>query len=762
MADKFCYMSTFKRICFCGTFAFTLLSVSQSQEKVFPIYESAAYSIFPDSVVQGGFKAVAQSATEISTNYKSDAHENKMSIASRWQLSADLSRYPRFHSSILLSDALYNLSLGELSHLLKDDLSFAAGQEWSQVWTRELANSAVLSLAIILPEEVKVNLLKRVKNGRILQDKGTGGGYPISNDRIIWALAAWEVYKVTGSKEWLSQSSEIIRKTIDEDRVNAYDTETGLMKGETSSLDSREQCYPSWMQPINIYESLSLGTNILHYQANRVLAMMESELQNKTLSLKYNSQAAALKKAINSQLWMYDKMAYSQYLYGRNYKTPSTRSGAIGQSLAVLYDVCPTELQPQIVQNAPVLSWGVPCMFPQKKNVPAYQNNAVWPFIQAYWALASAKVGNEASVLESFAAIYRPSALFLTNVENFDADKGDFATTKFNSGAMLNTISGNLALVYRILFGLDFTPNGMNLHPFVPKAMSGKRSLTNLKYRNAVLNIEVEGFGNEIKSFEIDGVLQKTATVSATLSGVHSIRMVLKNNDLSESQINKQDNYATLLAPNATFKGGRIVWDAIPGAYYYSVIQDGEEKETVAENFYPVKPTEYSEYKIVAIDSSNVLSYMSEPVIVASKNRVKVYQVEDFAPKSAIKAEGYLGKGVVEISKTVNRDIILPVKIEDTGLYYLYFRYANGNGAIESGEKCALRTLKIDGKFRGVFVFPQRGDGDWKSWGQSNFLRVPLSRGNHKIELSYEKENENSDGETNQALLDALYISRLK
>ena len=30
--------------------------------------------------------------------------------------------------------------------------------------------------------------------GRIVQDTGSGGAWPVSTDRMVWLLAAWEVY----------------------------------------------------------------------------------------------------------------------------------------------------------------------------------------------------------------------------------------------------------------------------------------------------------------------------------------------------------------------------------------------------------------------------------------------------------------------------------------------------------------------------------------------------------------------------------------
>jgi cellobiose phosphorylase len=102
--------------------------------------------------------------------------------------------------------------------------------------------------------------------------------------------------------------------------------------------------------------------------------------------------------------------------------------------------------------------------------------------------MASAKAGNAASVMESIAAVYRPAALFLTNKENFVASNGDFAGTQINSSNMLWSLSGSLALVHKVLFGIEFKSDRLVFQPFVPKELEGMRRLTNFKYKNLVLD----------------------------------------------------------------------------------------------------------------------------------------------------------------------------------------------------------------------------------------------------------------------------------
>ena len=71
--------------------------------------------------------------------------------------------------------------------------------------------------------------------------------------------------------------------------------------------------------------------------------------------------------------------------------------------------------------------------------------------------------------MESIADIYRPAALFLTNKENFVADNGDFLGTQINSSNMLWSLSGNLSIILKLIFGIHFTTDGLLFQPFVPE-----------------------------------------------------------------------------------------------------------------------------------------------------------------------------------------------------------------------------------------------------------------------------------------------------
>jgi len=690
-----------------------------------------------------------------------NAQKDEKQTAGSWKLSMDISAFPQYSSDHMITNAIYNMSVEEMIRAVEPDSTFRTGKEWSGVWTRDISYSIILSMAYLQPKVAMNSLMRKVNaKKRIIQDTGTGGAYPCSTDRIVWATAAFEIYKATGDKDWLKQAYEIIQNTVKDDSKVAYDAVTGLVKGESSFLDWREQTYPKWMQPADIYESETLGTNAVHYQANIVLAQMATLLNDTKAAAQYKVNAAKIKAGINKYLWINDKGYYAQYLYGRNYKIQSPRAEALGEALCILFGIADNK-QAAIVANTPLTDFGITCIYPQIPELPSYHNNAVWPFVQSYWALAASKVGNEKSVMESLAAIYRPAALFLTNKENFVADNGDFAGTVINSSNMLWSLSGNLSMVHKLIFGIEFQPNRLVFHPFVPKALKGNRSLTNFKYRDAQLNISMQGHGNKIQSFLLDGKRMTAFEIPGNLKGDHSIKIILANNDLPTTGINKVANHISCSTPFVSQNNNKISWQNIANASSYKVIKNGQFLAITKETSIKITNNGYAEYQVIAMDAQGFESFASEPLVVAGDQSVKLYEAEDFTQKAAYSYKGASGEGFVEISKDINKKITIPFTINVPGNYSIDIRYANGNGPVNTENKCAIRTLKINGLQKGTFVFPQRGKEEWSNWGFSNAVQLKLEKGTYNLVLSLEHFNDNMNGDINQAMIDYVRISKL-
>ncbi|MDE7343464.1 MAG: hypothetical protein K2N19_05550, partial [Muribaculaceae bacterium] len=468
------------------------------------VVSTGAYVWHGDTVSQGPFKAYAPSEFEIVSDYSAQPGYY-MGIDKVWKLKNDISSYPKLTTPNRLHQAVYNMGLDEMVNAVEPDTTLRTGKEWAGVWTRDVSYSILLSMAYMQPEASMISLMKKVDPlGRVIQDTGSGGAWPVSTDREIWCVAAWEVYKVTGSKQWLEFIYPVMKRSLETDAKSFYGTETGLVKGETSFIDWREQSHPKWMQCVDIYNSETLSTSVVHARAWRVLAEAARELGHKDVAREANAMADTISDAINQYLWLDDAGYYAMYLYGRDNLITNPRAETLGESLAILWDVATPDRARTITEKNPTTPYGVAIFYPQISDMPSYHNNALWPWVASYWAMANAKVGNEQGVIEAIGSVVRPAALFATNKENFRLDNGDIAT-ELNSSNMLWCLAGNIALTHRILFGIEYMNDGLAFHPFVPEALGQPRSLEGFRYRDAVLNISISGYGSKIKSFKVNG-----------------------------------------------------------------------------------------------------------------------------------------------------------------------------------------------------------------------------------------------------------------
>jgi len=681
------------------------------------------------------------------------ASENK------WQKSRDIKDKPQYTSDQPIVDALYNLSLEEAKKNIEPDSTLRTGAKWGGVWTRDISYSIFLAFAYHEPEIAKISLMKKVQRERIIQDTGSGGAWPISSDRTIWALAAWEIYKVTGDLEWLKQAFRIIKNTLEDDFKTLNTGLSGLRRGESSFLDWREQTYPKWMDNKDIFVSENLGTNVIHYQANIILAQM-ADILNQPKD-QYLSRANQIKTSINEQLWMTDKGYYGQYRYGRKNLILSPRFEALGESLAVLFGVADNEKTKTIFEKSPLTDFGASCIYPQIPGIPPYHNNAVWPFVQAYWNLAAAKAGNEKALNHGLAAIYRAAGLFLTNYENFVAQSGDFKGTEINSDRMLWSMAGNLAMVHRVFIGMSFEPQGIKFQPVIPASYSGTKSLKGFKYRNAVLDITVKGFGNKISNITLDGSTLKDAYLANDLKGYHTIDITMNNQSFADASVNLVENRFSTLNPLTRLDDNTIKWDGVFGAINYKVYKDGILKAVTNDTYFNVQQNEPAEYCVTAIDKYGAESFSSEPILIINENKTMFYQIEDFAEKSTLPYSNYSGSGFAEISNAKNRKVTVVVDVPKAGKYLIDFRYANGSGPWNTDNKCGIRSMYANNDYYGVIVMPQRGQNEWSEWGWTNAFEMDLKDGKNQVSLVLEEWNINMNIDVNTALLDFMRVVSL-
>ncbi|HWH72149.1 MAG TPA: amylo-alpha-1,6-glucosidase, partial [Candidatus Sulfotelmatobacter sp.] len=352
--------------------------------------------------------------------------------------------------------------------------AFQTGELWTYVWTRDLAYSAHLALAGFDPERAlnslrfKASTLKPGLNGRfphqVIQDTGSGGSYPVSSDRIVWALGASETLKYLPAQqrgEFLRQAYSILHDTLEQDRQLVFDPKDGLYRGEQSFLDWREQSYPGWTSDnvLTIARSKALSVNALNYFALRAAAAYAKSLHLPTDHARYAGWAKELKRAINHHF--YDPAAglYSTYLLTDSAcAIRAHRYDLLGESLAILLGVADESQARSILSHYPTGPFGPPVVWPQERTVPIYHNQAIWPFATTYWLKAARQAHHEAAVDHAVASLVRGAAFNLSNMENFDLVTGKpevkdatLSGPVINSRRQVWSVAGYLAMVQDVL-----------------------------------------------------------------------------------------------------------------------------------------------------------------------------------------------------------------------------------------------------------------------------------------------------------------------
>lgn len=721
------------------------------------IIDTGAYRWSGDTIYQDEFIATAPSATEIvSTYYATPGF--RMPISHTWKLRNDISSYPQLHTPNTLHTAIYNMALDEMVNAVEPDTTLRTGKEWAGVWTRDVSYSILLSMAQMQPLASKISLMKKVRpDGVIIQDTGSGGAWPVSSDRIIWALAAYEVYKVTGERDWLEYIYPVIKKSLADDSLT-IESADGLVKGETSFIDWREQSYPKWMQTADIAQSEALSTTVVYIQALRTLAAIARELGHADEADSYEVRADAIAAAVNDKLWLPEKGYYAMYTYGRDNKILNPRAETLGESLAIMYDIADADRARTITESNPVTPYGPAIFFPQIPDMPSYHNNALWPWVASYWALANAKAGNEDGVMEAIGSVFRPAALFATNKENFNLDNGDIAT-ELNSSNMLWCLAGNIAITQRILFGITYEKDGLAFHPFVPEALGADRTLTNYPYRNATLDITVKGFGNRIKSFTLNG-REHAPLISPDIRGHNTIVIELDNVKPAPLSVNRTANIKAPLTPLTRLNGTTLSWQPIEYIAKYIVLRDGQRiAETRTTEFDASVP---GEYQVIGVSGEGVESFASEPLSGMPSH------FSDTGSQSVLRSDEvsyHPADGVIHGFRNGFAELDMksePLKINfsvpEDGVYSITFRYANGNGPVNTENKAAIRTLLVDGRRVGVVVMPQRGVANWDDWGTSTAVQLPLTAGQHTATVEFRNENKNMNLLTNHAIVDGMTV----
>ncbi len=366
----------------------------------------------------------------------------------------------------------------------------AAGGDYGGEWTRDIAINSWNGVSLLRPKVAERSLWSVTINRDTI-----GHQYW---DKILWTIAAYHHYLVTGNKEFLAQAYRCSVNTMAELELITFDTGDSLFMGP-SVFNDGIAAYP---EPIyepdnyssgvldhkNSYHIKCLSTNCVYYGAYIALSRMSSLVDEKSETSKiYQRKAEGLKKNILKNFYNSEKNTFN-YLIDHRGKVDTSQE-ALGLSFAVIFGVIDGEKANQLVKNAVVSKYGITSISPDfprySKDMPGRHNNIIWPMVNGFFAKAAIETKNYETFNHEFSS--------LTHLA-LDEDKGNY-----NFREVYNPYSGKpdggyqawgesrpnyhwesckfqtwsatayISMVINGLFGMKFNTESLSFAPFLPE-----------------------------------------------------------------------------------------------------------------------------------------------------------------------------------------------------------------------------------------------------------------------------------------------------
>ncbi len=714
----------------------------------------------------------------------------------------------RLRSGHLVFDALFALAMQEARQNSVTEISdgsfnggqpmacdcFVTGEKWPYVWTRDTAYAAYLGLALVDPVRTMNSLRFKLSDKKatlggggtqIVQDTGSGGSWPVSTDRVVWALGAYETLKYLGHADraaFQTDAYEAIRNTIEADRLVAYDPRDGLYRGETSFLDWREQTYPAWTKSdtVHIGMSKSLSTNLLHHQALAIAATLASFEGDAVGEARYAGWRDDLKDAIVAAFLPEDGAGLMSAM-----KLTELNDATVPRhdllSIALLRhgptSIFGTDTVAEQVARWPHTIAGAPVIWPQQPWTPIYHNRAIWPFVSALFLDTAKRAGDPEVAWRDILTLIRGAAFNLSNMENFEfttlanyfAD-GDYSGPVVNSRRQLWSVGGYLSMVARTLFGSEATFDGVRFSPFLPRAarndffVNGDRmTLYDIPYRGKKITVELilppvgdanEGYYTASEIF-LNGVATDYDITEPELAADNLIEITLGeyHESIAGATVLPDTQPRTLFAPKEPLVtaissvGGHITLTLSrngepDGDTAFTIYRNGT---VAAENVTSLSWTDGDAACLTTktccysvsqryLPAGNV-SFPSDPQCFWGDSYERITTLGPAAFNEA--AQAVFEHGKLHFRDWGRSDETLTVSSfvpTVTGDYYLQIEYGSGR-PIDTGITACQKFIDVYDSDTGTLVasgpvmMPHLGANDWERWGNSSFLPVHLESG---------------------------------
>ena len=634
-------------------------------------------------------------------------------------LKIEETHFPAYTSGQNIMNALYNMSVEVLEKSNDGDTQ--------QALVASKCYDIALALAMVQPYTSMKTLRAMVVDSVIHCHDGPRTLTDVVND-MIWSQAAWSVYCATGDKGWLRYAYQVIVNSLNKINETSTTSDTGLYHAMSPYISHQSaQYYPPWANASDAFETMPLVGNAIIEHTYSILGQIADEEE---INADYDTQASRLKDAINHRLWNESRGCYSQYLYGGVTSVMSPCVDNMGNALAILWDIADDDRTEALIKETPFTNFGVPLLYPNRAGTGTGLNNTVIPMVQAMWNLAAAKANNMGMLRRGMGALIFQQALAASCNTSCNATTGEI----FQNGNAAGNAAGNIAMVMRVIAGMNFLPNGIELNPKVPVCFGGKKKITGLAYRKATLNITINGTGDEWSKITLDGKALADNFINGNLEGEHDI-VITMNNEYAGSGV-------TTIAQKMKEipETPKWLWDGYYGTNHsynpnlgYRILINGVPTYSMRDSVLGTRDTStYRNYSIVAINKYGS-SYISRPHYITSS--AHCYALATLYPTLVASSFPVAqSHAPIELDNDTTA-IAIPIFAQEAGQYIIDVLYSNGNGPQSLNQPLELLQIFANSHNQGLVALPRLGDAQWMTTSYSSHLRLKLLKGKNIITL---------------------------
>ena len=430
------------------------------------------------------------------------------------------------------------------------------GYPLPQRWTRDASVNTWNAVSMLAPVVGRNTLWSVI-------DSQTGGGLIVQQDdewwdQIVWVVSAWNHFLVTGDRTFLAGAYDTAVNTMAARVSGNFNAPLGLFEGP-GFMNDGISAYPEPPYEPGVNSSfvldyqyasvmMCLSTNCIYYGAYQAMAGMAAVLGQASHAATYQQAAVALRTAINTHFWQPDAGTYGYLIHGAadpDAGQLDTHQEAGGLALAVLLGVASASQTRLLLDRTQWEPHGVVNVWP---NFAWYDDGtddgkwgrqaSLWPMVHSMFGHAAAAGGRSdlfARAVTDLAEMVSASQVHFYELYNpvtgvpdggWQPGAGSSEITQWTAQPDQTwSATGYLRMIYRALFGLNFTTQGLEFAPCLPEGW-GTVSLSGLPYRDAILDITLTGAGTGIKSMLVDG-RPHSPLIPDTISGAHTIEITL-------------------------------------------------------------------------------------------------------------------------------------------------------------------------------------------------------------------------------------------